>query len=498
MDNPQVEEHDILIIGAGLSGINVAHLLRKRLPHRSFTLVEARHKIGGTWSFFRYPGFRSDSSMSTFGLQWHAWPHDSKVGSGERIMAYLESAVDAEPGLRGKIRLRHKVVGMEWSSERRRWRVDVDVNGGESRLVMDAKFIIGSTGYYDYEKAMDVDIPGLDDFQGQIVHPQFWPDEFDAKDKRIVLVGSGATTVTLLPQFVETAKEVTMIQRSPSYVSSIPTISNFEQFLKIFLPLSVVHWIAYWMDNFYELFMSSFVLTFPNVARSGLRKDTKAKLPKDVDVDIHFNPRYPPMIQRLCMTPDDEFFKCLHRENCHIVTDTIARVTKDSIEMTSGKKIPADVIITATGLRVHLLGGVIPRVDGRPVYPGKHFGWRGCMLEGLPNMAFIFGYVTTTWTPGSDQMSKVIIKLLKHMEKRSVEVATPRMGPDDLERENPKLAVKITSGYIVKAAERIPKVTGKGVCYGRENLVKDTLVLWFGNMDEGMEFSGHSEHGKDA
>ncbi|KAH8174542.1 NAD(P)-binding rossmann-like domain-containing protein [Sarocladium implicatum] len=488
-DQAHVEDHDILILGAGLSGINAAHFLRLKLPHRSFTVLEARHRVGGTWNFFRYPGFRSDSSMSSFGFQWHPWPHSTRVGAADQIAAYLEDAVDKEPGLRDRIRLNHRVVGADWSSERERWRLEVVVDD-EKTVVMDAKFIIGCTGYYDYQKPLEVEIPGLENFEGEIVHPQFWPDALDVTSKRIAVIGSGATAVTIVPQLVKTAAHVTQVQRSPSYVAGIETRSKLEGFLSLFLPLAWVHYFCWWQNTIFELFLTEFVLAFPTIARYAVRKDAKKKLPPKVDVDVHFNPSYAPMTQRLCLTPGGEFFDSFHRDNCDIVTDTIDTVTKDSVVLHSGQKIPADIIVTATGLRFHLFGGVIPTVDGKPVIVGDEFCWRGCMICHLPNMAFTMGYVVTTWTPGSDQMAKIVCKLLAHMEKKGATVAVPWMDPEKEATEERKPPVAISSGYIVKAHDRMPKVTGKGPWYGRENLAKDMWALWFGDLDDGMKFSG--------
>ncbi|KAL2211671.1 putative flavin-binding monooxygenase [Sarocladium strictum] len=482
-----VEDHDIVIIGAGLSGINAAHLLRLQMPHRNFIVLEGREKIGGTWTFFHFPGFRSDSSMSSFGLQWHTWPHQSKVGSGEQIAAYLESAVDAEPGLREKIKLNHKVVALEWESARARWRMDVET-GGE-RKVIDAKFIIGCTGYYDYDQPLEADIPGLSNFGGEVVHTQFWPDTVDVSSKRVAIIGSGATTITVLPELVKTATHVTQVQRSPTYVASIETIAKSEEFLKMFLPLSWVHYFGWWLNTLFELFITEFVLAFPRIARYAVRKDMKAMLPEDIDVDVHFNPKYAPMTQRLCLTPNGEYFDALKQDNCSIVTDEIKTVTEDGIIMQSGQEIPADIIIKATGLRLHLIGGLIPMVDGKPIHSGEKFAWRGCMVSDLPNMAFVIGYVTSTWTPGSDLMSKLIIKLLREMERREATVVVPRISEE--EKAGPKkLSVDLTANYIVKAAERVPKVTGKGVWYGRTHLARDTWALLFGDISEGVEFSG--------
>lgn len=478
------EQHDILILGAGLSGINTAHVLRQELPHRKFAILEARAVLGGTWSFFKYPGFRSDSYMSSFGLRWHPWPHERKIASAAQITSYLEDAAEKD-GSKELIRFRHKVLGCEWRDELQRWRLEVDADG--EKKLYEANFVVSCTGYYSYDKAFEVAIPGLDNFAGQVVHPQWWPEDLNYAGKRIAVIGSGATAVTIVPSLAKTADQVTMIQRSPSYVVSTRSRPKLDRFLRRFLSLGWVHWITWWADVIFEVLFTQWLLKYPGAGRKILTMEAKKRLPKDVDVNVHFNPSYGPFQQRLCICPDGEFFRALHRDNCDIVTDVIDKVVPDGILLKSGRKVDADIIVTATGLYFELLSGLIPRVNGKLVRPGDHYTWRGCMLETLPNMTFIMGYVTSSWTPGANLMAHTVVRVLKEMEKTGSSSVVPKL---EHKGDTPRrLAVNATSNYFVKAADRVPKVTGEAPWYGRTNLVVDTWAWLFSSMKDGLVYT---------
>ncbi|EWY92707.1 hypothetical protein FOYG_06192 [Fusarium oxysporum NRRL 32931] len=480
------EHHDILVIGAGLSGINTAHVLNQRLPHRSYTILEAQSAIGGTWRFFRYPGFRSDSFMTAFGLPWHPWKHKQKMAQAGEIVEYLEEAVDAA-GLRDKIRFRHKMLACEWRTDEQNWKIEIDADGQRKTFI--ANFVISCVGYYAYDKAFPTTIPGLKGFGGQVVHPQWWPEDLDYSGKRVIVIGSGATAITVVPSLAEKAGMVTMLQRSPSFVISQPTTSSLDSCLKSLLPFSLAYWLIYWKDVFLEVFSTQFLLNFPALGRKVLMGEMQKALPKDIDVNVHFNPRYNPFQQRLCMCPDEDFFKALHQDNCEIVTDTIETVTKDGILLESGRKLEADIIVTATGLYFQLFSGIAPLVDGQPIEVGSHYAWRGCMVDSVPNMGFVMGYVTTSWTPGADIMAKTLISVIKEMEKTGSTSVMPVL--DEKDRSKPqKLPVSATSSYFVKAADRMPKVTDEGPWYGRVNLAKDWWAWLMGDMSSGLLYSG--------
>lgn len=486
------EHHDLLILGAGLSGINAAHVLREQLPHRKVTILEARSVIGGTWNFFKYPGFRSDSGMSTFGLKWHPWRHRHKMASGPEIASYLEDAARKD-GIMDRIRFRHEVTQFEWRDEDQFWRLTVDADGTEK--VFAANFVFLCTGYYSYDRAQDAVIPGLDSFAGTVAHPQFWPQDLDYTDKKVVIVGSGATAITMLPVMAEKAAQVTMLQRSPSYVVSIPNKSAADGLLRAVLPGGWADWLCWWKGMGFEIAATRFLVNFPNASRWALTWMAKKQLPADIDVDVHFNPRYNPTEQRLCMCPDGDFFKALHQDNCQVVTDVIETVTPGGVLLKSGRKLDADVIVTATGLYFEIMDGKQPIVNGKPIDGGEHYTWRGGMLEDVPNMGYILGYVVQSWTPGADAMTQLLVKVIKRMEdKEATKVVPTLVRYKGMPR---KLAVDASSNYFVRAADRIPKVTGEDPWYGRTHWLRDVWSLWFGSMDDGLVYSA-AEGKKDA
>lgn len=479
-----IEKHDIVVIGAGLTGINTAHRLKTELSHRALTIVEARDTIGGTWSFFKYPGLRSDSSIRSFGLDWHPWKHPHNIGSGREIYEYLQDAAKAD-GTLDKIRLRHRVVSCDWSSVEQRWTLLIDADG--TKKLYKANFLFSCTGYYSYEKALDSPVPGIENFQGTVVHPQWWPENLDYSGKRVIIIGSGATAVTLLPVMADKVKSITMLQRTPSYVTSMSRTSGFEKFLSFLLPVSWVHWISRTIEVWFEVFITEFFLRYPRLGRFLVTMDLGKKLPKNVDPMVHFNPPYGPFQQRLCMTPDDEFFNALHRDNVEIVTDVVETATKDGLLLKSGRELPADLIVTATGLHIQILNGIYPRVDGKVIDLGQQYAWRGCMIEGVPNASSIFGYVTSSWTPGADAMARLGIRILKQMEKDNASSVVPVI--ERTEGMPRFLSTNASSSYFIKAADRIPKATGITPYYGRLNLVVDTWALWFGDMRDGLIYT---------
>ncbi|KAL0935683.1 flavin-binding monooxygenase [Colletotrichum truncatum] len=479
------EELDVLILGAGISGINAAYRVRTELPQSSFAVLEARDIIGGTWSYWKYPGFRSDSNMTNFGFGWHPWPHNKKIIEGAPIAAYIEDAVKTH-GIDKHIRFRHKVVSSSWDTDEARWTVTCDTPTGEKKLK--AKFLFMCSGYYSYEKALDTQIPGIDKFQGQVIHPQWWPEDLDYTGKRVIIVGSGATSMTLFPNMAKNAGFTTILQRSPSYVFALSPESGLDKMLKLLLPLFLANWIILLKDLLLETIFIQIVLNFPDIAKRFLRAEAKRQLPKDYPVDVHFNPVYNPFQQRLNMSPDGDVFKALHQPNTEIVTDHIETVTADGILTKSGRHLPADIIITATGLHVQLFSGTDVTVDGVPVKVGEKYCWRGCMLDGVPNAAAIMGYVTQTWTPGADTVTRLCIRVIKQMQQTGAVSATPILS-DEEKKSAPRLpCVDATSNYFKKAHSRMPVVTNRGPWYGRTNLIVDKLALWFGSVTVGMDY----------
>ncbi|KAI2604642.1 FAD/NAD(P)-binding domain-containing protein [Hypoxylon sp. NC1633] len=479
-----MEEFDFVIIGAGLSGVDAAYRLKTQLPHCSYTVLEAQGEAGGTWSFFNFPGIRSDSQLTVFGLPWRPWVHEKDVAEASLIREYIQDATRAE-GLDKKIQFGHRVAGVSWSSEEQRW--TLAVRAGDLAKECKAKFLLACSGYYDYTKPLEAKIPGIENFQGTVAHPQFWPNDLDYANKKVVIIGSGATAVTMLPVVAQTASHVTMLQRSPSYVFSIPSVNHFGAWTKRHFPEHLAHSINWWWSFLEEYIFVFFNLLFPSQARKLSLSLAKEQLPDTIDADIHFNPKYNPMEQRLCMCPDGDFFRALHRENCDIVTDHIETVTADGILTKSGVKLDADIIVTATGLHVHLLGGLTPIVDGRAFDVGTSYAWRGAMLTGLPNAGSVIGYTVNSWTLGADASVKLLIKVWKHMQKIGATSVVPFCEDEDLSSSLP--AVAHSSTYFVMAESRLPRITGKSPWYGRKNTIYDHWKLWFGSVTKGMRYT---------
>lgn len=511
--------YDFIVVGAGLSGINSAYRLQTELPGARFTVLEGRARLGGTWSFFRFPGIRSDSNLAVFGFPWRPWRHDKDMAGADLILDYIEAAAH-EQGIDRRIRFRRRVVSAAWSTPDQLWTLrvvepvdedddrhhDVAVSGagngdgGETTTAPPAtrtteyrtRFMLNCTGYYSYDRPRATAIPGLDGFAGRVAHPQFWPADLDYAGRRVVVVGSGATAITMVPVLARTAARVTMLQRSPSYVMSLPSVSPANAFLKRWLPPRLAHPVNWWRAFCMEQLFVLFSLAFPRASRRLLLAGVRKQLPARVSVDDHFTPRYAPFDQRLCLTPDNEFFKAFHRDNCDIVTDTIEAVTEDAILTTSGKRIEADIIVTATGLHVELLGGQVPLVDGVPVDISHEFVWRGAMLTGLPNAGSVTGYTTSSWTLGADACVKLLIRVYKRMQRLGATSVVPVLeaSPDGKPAPAPsKPVIGHSSTYFRDAEGRLPRITGASPWYGRVSPGYDTWQRWFGGLEKGLKYT---------
>ena len=473
--------YDVILIGAGISGINAAYRIQTEVPSTTYTILEARAAIGGTWSLFNYPGFRSDSDLDTFGFPWRPWDGEKTIADGESICKYIRQSAE-DYGIDDNIKFQHKLTSANWSSDQQAWALDVD-NEGEHK-VFHARFIIFSTGYYDYDEALSSAIPGIENFTGTTVHPQFWPTDFDYQNKKIVVIGSGSTAVTLLPALSEKASHVTMLQRSPSYIVARPAIDPFSQRVRNFFP----SWLAYRISRFKFLIFNFYFVRWcarnPLKARNLLKKATLKQLPDGIPYDPHFLPRYNPWEQRLCLCPNGDFYKALRAGKADVVTDTITTVTETGIELASGSKIDADVIVTATGLKIKTAGGARISVDGVPVNIGEKFLWKGTMLQDVPNAALVLGYTTASWTLGADIAAKLVCRLLKLMSKRSFTAATPRLEDQSMKSVP---ALNLTSTYVVRGAGELPKTGDKAPWGPKKTYFSDLWDAWFRSLTEGLE-----------
>ncbi|XXX81471.1 NAD(P)/FAD-dependent oxidoreductase [Sorangium sp. So ce134] len=481
-----IEHFDVLIVGAGLSGIGAGYHLQTRCPGKRYAILEGRSAIGGTWDLFRYPGIRSDSDMFTLGYSFRPWKEAKAIADGPSIRDYVRDTA-REFGIDRHIRFNHRVRSASWSSEHTRWTVEVDVGPGEERARYSCSFLYVCSGYYRYESGYTPSFPGADDFQGRLVHPQHWPEDLDYRGKRVVVIGSGATAVTLVPAMAADAAHVTMLQRSPTYITSLPSEDPIANAIREHLPERLAHRVARWKNVALGLFFYQVCQRAPRLARRMLRSGVAQHLPPDFDVDTHFNPRYNPWDQRLCFVPDADLFRAVKEGRASVVTDRIRTFTKNGVLLESGKELQADIIVTATGLQLLLCGGIRIAVDGDVLDPGRAFIYKGMMLGGVPNLALCFGYTNASWTLRAELASMYVCRLLNHMDRRGYRQCVPR--PDESVLE-PRPLLGLRSGYVQRSADHLPKQGSKAPWYFRQNYVLDLLTMKLGPVDDGtMVFS---------
>ncbi len=479
MDSPV--DQDVLIVGAGLSGIGMAAHLQMHSPDRSFALVERRANLGGTWDLFRYPGIRSDSDMHTLGFVFEPWRHEKSIADGPSILEYLNRIVD-ERGIREHIRFNNKVVGADWDSAAARWTVTMEDDKGAVSTTT-ARWLYLGSGYYDYDEPFDANFTGREDFAGQIIHPQFWPKDFDYSGKKVVVIGSGATAVTIVPSMADKAAHVTMLQRTPTWYAIRPAKDGFANFLRKVLPEKT----AYRLTRFKNIRLQDIVFRRarekPEKVADFLTKKLKQALGDRYD-PVAFTPPYNPWDQRLCLVPDADFFEAMKAGKASVVTDHIERFDKTGIQLKSGQHLDSDVIITATGLKLAVAGKIPVRVDGEPVAWNEHFYYKACMFSNVPNFSVVFGYLNASWTLRADIVSEYVCRVLNHMRDTGTTVATPLLAdPTSLTEEN---IFDFSSGYIQRALHIMPKNADKLPWRLSQNYVQDRIDMRTGPVDDGV------------
>jgi cation diffusion facilitator CzcD-associated flavoprotein CzcO len=466
---------DVLIVGAGLSGIGSARHLQRECPDRSFLLLESRGTLGGTWDLFRYPGIRSDSDMYTLGYTFKPWPDRKALADGPSILNYLKETA-AETGVDRKIRYHHKVTGASWSSESATWTVAAERSDTGETVEFTCRFLMLCSGYYDYEEGYTPEFAGRDDFKGTVVHAQHWPEDLDYKGKRVIVIGSGATAVTLVPELARETSKTIMLQRSPTYIASIPEEDPWSSFLHGKLPESWVYRIIRWKRVLLQIYVFNLSRKRPKLVKKFLLDQVRQELGEGYDVKKHFTPSYDPWDQRLCAVPEGDLFEAVRSQRAEVVTDTIDRFTPAGILLDSGEELAADIIVLATGLNLKFIGGATLNVDGEAIDPSKLFVYRGMMLANVPNLVQVFGYTNSSWTLKSDLTGQFVCRLLNRMRKTGTTVAVPRMPPGGVEEE-PML--DFTSGYIVRAMDKFPK-QGKHLPWRvYQNFIIDFINLRF-------------------
>ena len=477
-----MEHVDVIIVGAGISGIGAGYHLQDKSPDRSYMILEGRADIGGTWDLFRYPGIRSDSDMYTLGYAFEPWTEAKAIADGPNILAYVKRTA-AKYGVDRHIRFNTHVKAASWSTADARWTVTAVTEGRE--VDYSCNFLFMCSGYYNYARGHTPDFAGTDSFAGRIVHPQFWPDDLDYAGKRVVVIGSGATAVTIVPEMARQAAKVTMLQRSPTYVVSRPSEDALANWLRAKLPGKLAYGITRWRNVLFGMFFFNMARKRPAKVKQRIIDMVREHLGADYDVATHFTPRYNPWDQRLCLVPDADLFEAIKTGRADVVTDQVDHFDPAGIALKSGKRIDADIVVTATGLELQLLSDVAFTVDGEARDLAKTFNYKGMMYSDMPNLASSFGYTNASWTLKADLTCGYVCRLLNTMRKRGMRQVTPRIR-SDLEAQP---FLDFSSGYVTRAMERFPKQGNKQPWQVHQNYARDIMMLRFGSVDDEMEFS---------
>ncbi|PKS08626.1 hypothetical protein jhhlp_005013 [Lomentospora prolificans] len=484
-DNITTPDYDIVIIGAGISGINTAYRIQTELPGKSYTIFEARDSLGGTWDLFKYPGIRSDSDLHTFGFAWRPWTSQSSIADGSSILRYLTDSVE-ETGIDKKIQYGQRVESVDWSSQSALWSVTIKPKGSDepSRTIA-CRWIVFGTGYYDYDTPLPAIIPGIENFKGIVVHPQFWPTDLNYADKNIVIIGSGATAITLLPSLAQKASHVTMLQRTPTYILSLPAVDKLGNFIRKLFPSRVASYFVRLKFIVMSLLFFKCSKMFPSLSRRLLLGETKKQLPPSIPIDPHFNPPYNPWDQRLCTCPAGDFYKALSDGKGSVVTAHIDTVTEDGIRLKKNSEVlQPDIIVTATGLKLRLIGGIQITIDNQPFDFSKQFVWRGALLQNLPNATFIIGYTNASWTLGADANATVMTRIIKNMDKKGAKVVIP----STTEKMREKRLLNLNSTYIHHADGMLPKTGDKGPWKPRDDYLVDVWKARFASIESDLTY----------
>ncbi|WP_152364039.1 flavin-containing monooxygenase [Microlunatus speluncae] len=475
---------DVIIVGAGLSGIGAGCMLRRRCPDQSFVIFEARDRVGGTWDLFRFPGVRSDSDMFALGYSFRPWQDSRAIADGASIRDYVEDTARAYD-LDGKIRFGHRVRSADWDGGTGRWTVTVEDGTGSTKLIT-CRWLSVCAGYYDYADGHRPAFPGEDQFTGTVVHPQHWPEELDCTGRRVIVIGSGATAITLVPALARSAEQVIMLQRTPSYIVSQPTIDPLVGRLPRWLPGRLASWIVRWKNILTTSASYRFARRRPEAMKQLLRRGLRHALPEPYDLDTHFTPPYQPWDQRLCVVTDGDLFRALREGRAEVVTDRIDTFTPTGIRLRSGRQLDADIIVTATGLALRTAGGIRLSVDGAPVDPGHSVTYKGMMLCGVPNLTMVIGYVNASWTLRADLINRYLTRLLRHLDRHGYDYAVPQPPP---EGATGRPLLDLRSGYIERADGVLPHQAGRAPWRIQQSYLREVWPLRHGPLrDRSLRF----------
>lgn len=489
----ELHDYDMIIVGAGISGINMAYRTQSMLKGKSYVILERRQNMGGTWDIMRYPGIRSDSDLYTFGFAWRPWNQGSPIAEGPLIAKYMKECA-AETGIDKHIMYSHRVVEAQWQSREQAWTLEVEAtsqDGTKTTKFFRGSFMVLGTGYYDYDTPLQTSIPGLENFKGKVVHPQFWPEDLKYKDKQVAVIGSGATAITLIPAMAAEIGEgkVTMVQRSPGYVVSLPNRVAPKAWWERILPLWLQHRITRLRFLLLGFIYRRFLSGDAEKTKIFLQRITQAQLPAHIPYDPHFKPNYAPWTQRMCLCPDGDFFKALHTKKADVATGIIQKVNEKGIQMEDGQTVDADIIVTATGLRMKYGGNANYYVDGEKIEWGEKFLWRGVMIQDMPNCAIVQGYTKASWTLGADATAHMVVRMVKHLDWHNFTSAVPRLSREQARITRATGVMGLTSNYILSALHRLPKTSDEAPWKGRGNYMKDIWDAKYSSINKGMQFT---------
>ena len=476
---------DVVVVGAGISGIGAAYNLQKRCPQKSFTILEGRANLGGTWDLFKYPGIRSDSDMHTMGFKFKPWNSPKTIADGPAILSYLNETVE-ENDLRKKIQFNKKVIGASWSSSEALWTLEVEDQSSKTVEKTTCNILYLCGGYYNYDEGYTPEFKGVEEFKGQVIHPQKWPEDLDYSDKKVVVIGSGATAVTIVPSMAEKVKHITMLQRSPTYYFAAPDEDAIGNFIKRFTTDRLGYFLVRWKNILMGRFMLSRMRKNPEKIKTMLIDQVRDHLGEDYDVDKHFTPRYMPWDQRLCFVPNGDMFNAINSGKASVVTDTIDTFTEEGIKLDSGEALEADIIITATGLNMQLLNGIDIKIDNETLDISQKLQYKTMMFSDVPNLIATFGYTTASWTLGADLISEYACKLINLLDKKECNYFCPEFG-DDVTSENDYL--DLSSGYIERVKHKLPKQGSRDPWINSQDYLKDITQIRFKSLeDEDLKF----------
>ena len=476
---------DVLIVGAGISGIGSAWHLGDKCPDKTYMILEARDSFGGTWDLFRYPGIRSDSDMYTLGFNFKPWTDGKAIADGPAIMKYLEETIE-ENRIAEHIRYGHKVVSADWSSMDACWSVTAERTKTGERVVIRASFLLMCSGYYNYEHGYLPEFRGRDRFRGEIIHPQFWPEDLDVTGKKVVVIGSGATAVTLIPELGEVADSVTMLQRSPTYMVSMPDTDWIANLLRRLLPEELAYRVIRWKNIRFQQYIYGKTRTAPEKVRDKLLKMARKELGPDCDFETNFVPAYNPWDQRLCLVPNADFFHAVRDGKASVVTDTIDTFTESGLLLQSGRKLDADIIVTATGLDLKVLGGAEFAVDGQPVDFHQSWSYKSMMFSDVPNLISTFGYINASWTLKADLTSEFACRVINHLDETDTQIATPRLRDEDRDMPAEDWIKDFSSGYIQRKMHLLPRQGDRAPWLNTQNFIADRKIIREGPIDDGV------------